>query len=117
MGQSLAPDPVADSFLACLKTARHETWPFDYWLLDKALSEQDCDDIAKLPRIKMLGKKAPLLVVDGAYRGRGGTIKDARMLAIVCPLDGATVFVKMLGPRKAVMQHEPAFRSFCSSMK
>jgi hypothetical protein len=49
MAEQTFSDPVAESFLACLKTARHETWPFDYWLLDKALSEQDCDDIAKLP--------------------------------------------------------------------
>ncbi len=76
------------------------------------------DDIVKLPHLEMLGTKAPLLVVDGAYRGmRGETIKDARMLAIVCTLDGATVFVKMLGPRKAVAQQEAAFRSFCLSMK
>ncbi len=42
-------DPVVESFLACLMNARHETWPFDYWLLDNALPEQDCDDIANLP--------------------------------------------------------------------
>lgn len=40
---------VADTFLACLRSARHETLPFDYWLLDSALSEQDCDDIVNLP--------------------------------------------------------------------
>ena len=40
---------VADSFLECLNCARHETSPFDYWLLDTALPEKDCDDLAKLP--------------------------------------------------------------------
>jgi hypothetical protein len=42
-------DPVADAFLACLSGARHETSPFDYWLLDGPLPEGCCDDIANLP--------------------------------------------------------------------
>ena len=42
-------NPVVETFLTCLKNARHETWPFDYWLLDNALPDQDCDDIANLP--------------------------------------------------------------------
>lgn len=43
------PGPVADSFLACLRKARHETSPFDYWLLDNPLPEGCCDEIANLP--------------------------------------------------------------------
>ena len=46
---SEAPSPVADTFLACLAAARHETWPFDYWLLDGALPEADIDAITALP--------------------------------------------------------------------
>jgi hypothetical protein len=44
-----APDPVAEAFLACLRAARHETRPYDHWLLEGALPERDCDDIAALP--------------------------------------------------------------------
>lgn len=53
--QALSPagptssDPVADSFLDCLKSARHETAPFDHWLLENALPQGYCDDIANLP--------------------------------------------------------------------
>ena len=57
MEQSLASEPitqmaahgVARSFLACLKNARHETRPFDYWLLENPLPDGCCDDIAILP--------------------------------------------------------------------
>lgn len=42
-------NPVANSFLACLEGARHETRPFDYWLLEQPLPEGDCEDIAALP--------------------------------------------------------------------
>ena len=47
--EQTSSDPVATSFLACLKGARHETWPFDYWLLDNPLPDGHCDDIANLP--------------------------------------------------------------------
>ena len=42
-------DPVAASFLDCLSRARHETWPFDHWLLEDALPPGDCEAIADLP--------------------------------------------------------------------
>ena len=42
-------DAATGSFLACLRNARHETWPFDFWLLENPLPEGFCDDIANLP--------------------------------------------------------------------
>lgn len=44
-----AQAPAATSFLACLEAARHETRPFDYWLLENPLPDGYCDDIAILP--------------------------------------------------------------------
>ena len=46
--EPMPSDLVADSFLACLKNVRHETSPFDYWLLENPLPEGCCDDIANL---------------------------------------------------------------------
>jgi hypothetical protein len=40
---------VAASFLACLAGARHEAWPFDYWLLEDTLPPGDCAELANLP--------------------------------------------------------------------
>jgi hypothetical protein len=40
---------VARSFLRCLASSRHETWPFDYWLLDGALPQEDVEAILALP--------------------------------------------------------------------
>ncbi len=45
----MSSDPVVESFLPCLTNARHETSPFDYWLLENPLPEGYCDDIANLP--------------------------------------------------------------------
>lgn len=44
----LGANPVAETFLACLGRARHETKPFDYWLLKDALPEEDVDTILAL---------------------------------------------------------------------
>jgi hypothetical protein len=46
---SVSPDPVAESFLACLKAARRRTSPYDHWLLEGALPDGYCDEIAALP--------------------------------------------------------------------
>lgn len=43
------PYSVAETFLACLKRAKHETWPFDYWLLEGALPSEDVAAITELP--------------------------------------------------------------------
>ncbi len=42
-------NPVADAFLACLARATHVTAPYDYWLLQGALPDEDVTAIAALP--------------------------------------------------------------------
>lgn len=42
-------DAVAESFMTCLKNARHEKWPFDYWLLESALPKADVEEFLALP--------------------------------------------------------------------
>jgi len=42
-------NPVADAFLACLARSKHVTSPFDYWLLEGALPDEDVTAIAALP--------------------------------------------------------------------
>lgn len=45
----LTKTSVADQFLDCLSRSRHATQPFDYWLLDGALPEDDIDAVINLP--------------------------------------------------------------------
>lgn len=42
-------NPVAEAFLACLARSRHETWPYDHWLLTDALPSAEVDAVAALP--------------------------------------------------------------------
>ncbi|MCB1548502.1 MAG: 2OG-Fe(II) oxygenase [Hyphomicrobiaceae bacterium] len=42
-------EAVVQSFLSCLQRARHETKPFDFWLLEDALPIEDANGIVALP--------------------------------------------------------------------
>jgi hypothetical protein len=46
---SAGADVVSATFLRCLERARHETAPFDYWLLEGALPDSDVSAIVDLP--------------------------------------------------------------------
>jgi len=79
-----------------------------------ALSEAE---IAALPTLEVLGASSPILDVDGSFTSmRGESIDQARMLAIVCPLETHTVFVKMIGPADELATERPNFIAFCESL-
>lgn len=67
---TLAANPVAQSFLACLEKAQHVTKPFDYWLLKDALPPEDVEGILALP------VAAP---TDAEFSGRRETNNAQRM--------------------------------------
>ncbi len=62
--------PVAVQFLDCLSRARHETKPFDFWLLERALPAEDVEAISALPI------SAP---VDSVFNGRRETNNSQRV--------------------------------------
>lgn len=45
----LAKASIANHFLDCLAHSKHVSAPFDYWLLESALPENDVDAIVELP--------------------------------------------------------------------
>jgi hypothetical protein len=67
---TLTINPVTESFLSCLKRAKHVRQPFDYWLLQGALPDADVDAIANLPI------PPPLDIV---FNGRRETNNSSRM--------------------------------------
>jgi hypothetical protein len=75
------------------------------------------EDVAKLPKISMLGKDAPLVETAGAYQGMMGEAKPGFLLiGTVCELDGQSVFVKMIGPEGVVKEQRDKFIAFCGSL-
>ena len=49
MDQMIAPNGVADRFLACLSASQRRIEPFKYWLLDEPLPSRTIDGIVGLP--------------------------------------------------------------------
>ena len=57
-----AANPVADSFLACLERSKHVASPFDFWLLEKPLPDEDAAAIAEAvsrPNMRFVEVKRP----------------------------------------------------------
>jgi hypothetical protein len=76
------------------------------------------EELAALPRVAMLGRLAPMIRIEGDYRGmRGDTIPGAVMLGAVCELEGETLFVKLLGPQAEVDARADELVAFCQGLR
>jgi len=75
-------------------------------------------EIAALPRWPVLGTDAVAVEASGPYASMGGgTIDDALLLGVVCPMEGRTFFVKMTGSRAALEAERERFKAFCLSLR
>lgn len=76
------------------------------------------DEFAGLERIPMLEGTALTLEIEGPYQGMGSAaIDDALMLGVIRELPERTVFVKMIGDRDALTDHQGTFYEFCQSIR
>jgi len=76
------------------------------------------DEVAELDTVTLLGATAPLVAIDGAYRGMlGETLDDARLLGAIHIGSTRSVFVKLIGERAAVHAERAAFEEFCRSLE
>lgn len=64
-------------------------------------------EVAALPRIDVLGRKALLVEIEGPSNA---------MLAVVCELGSHSVFVRMSGPRESVKAERERFLEFVRSL-
>jgi len=87
------------------------------WRSQMGADELDSDELDALPRVPMLGDLAPMMRVEGSFRGMGREIDDAVLIGAIAELDGETVFVKMIGPRPEVEDAQAAFGPFCRSLR
>ena len=76
------------------------------------------EEIAALPRWPVLGAEAAVVEAAGPYTSMGGgTMDDALLLGVVCPMGGDTLFVKMTGTRAALEAERGRFQAFCLSLR
>lgn len=74
------------------------------------------EEISALPRISVLDREAVLVEMEGLPSGQGGAETVPMVLGLVCPLDEATLFVKMTGPASELRGEKGHFLSFVSSL-
>jgi hypothetical protein len=90
----------------------------DRWYTQMGAEPLSEAELEALETVRILGLDAPVVDVQGAYRGMGGeTVPDARLLGAVVPLDGRTLFIKLIGPSAEVASERDAFLALCKSLR
>lgn len=89
------------------------------WRSQMGLQDLAAAELAKLPKLAVLGHEATLVELSGKLSDSmtNRTIEKARFLGVICPLEGWTLFVKMTGPEAEVTTQKEAFLSFCKSLR
>jgi hypothetical protein len=87
------------------------------WRLQMGASAATPEELAALPRIPCLGQESALLSMGGNFRGLGSKEQDeAYLFGVACPLEGRTLFVKMMGPESVISPERERFIAFCASL-
>ncbi|MDA0577933.1 MAG: hypothetical protein O3B24_07535 [Verrucomicrobia bacterium] len=74
-------------------------------------------ELEALPTIRLLGQDAPLLELDGAYRGMGAEAQaGSKLLGSLAVANGRTYFVKMVGPAAEIDAQRDAYLALCASL-
>ena len=88
------------------------------WMLQMGQKELSPAEIAALPSLDVLGKKATMVTIGGKFVGMGeANVEGAMMYALVCERPNDVVFVKMTGPAKEMKGEKEAFEAFCKSLR
>lgn len=79
----------------------------------------DAAAIAALPKVSILTVDATVVDAKGDFGGGMGAkaIVDAQLVGAIATVPGATLFVKMLGPRSVVAAERENFLAFCKSLR
>lgn len=76
------------------------------------------EELAALPTLNVLGRETPFVTIAGAYTGMSGEERPGYLMyGMVCPLEGETVFAKMIGPEAQMRAEADRFAAFCESLR
>jgi hypothetical protein len=75
-------------------------------------------ELDALETVQVLGNDAKLIEIAGNFTDmQGNKVESAGLLGVVCPLEGAMLFVKMTGPFDVIEQEKDRFVAFCESLR
>ena len=81
----------------------------DLWAQQMKATPLTDEQVAALPRIKVLGGDALVVTIEGTWKDKPGSM----LLGMVLPRPGQSVFVKMTGPADEVRGVRERFQAFC----
>lgn len=88
------------------------------WRDQFGLGPLTADAIAALPTVPMAGGTGTIVEAAGSFSAMGSTPQaDQGLLGAVCPLPTKMLFVKMIGPRAAVVAERERFVALCRSLR
>jgi len=88
------------------------------WVGQLGLTPPSAEEVAALPKVKVLGVDSPLLEATGEFTGMSSAapVPDTTLYGVVCVLEDRAIFVKMLGPSAEVLAERERFAVFLASM-
>lgn len=88
------------------------------WRKQMSLPPEADAAIASLPRLRVLGRDAVRVELDGTYVGMGGGsgVPNAKLVGLVVELPAAVLFLKMTGPAATVSAQTPRFLALAASL-
>lgn len=92
---------------------------FNRWMAQMGRPAMATGEFETLPTIEIFGRPAPAIQVEGVYTGMGAAPREGcALLGSIAPApNGATAFVKMIGPAGTVRDERANFEAFCGSLK
>lgn len=87
------------------------------WRRQFGLPPYTAEQLRDLPTVRLLGREATLIDLEGDYAGMGAQIEGARMLAAHVSFPAFGVSVKLIGPKEAVDAARPGFLAFVRSLR
>lgn len=88
------------------------------WRRQMGVEPASAAELGDLPHVEVLGAPAVLVDVRGTFRGMSGpSIAGARLLGIIVPQGGQSVFLKLIGPAEEVEAEREAFLAFAKSLR
>lgn len=116
---SPAGDPDAECYVALLPSdGGGIVANVNRWLDQVGLEPISEEEAADLPRRAFFGGAAVLVDCEGVYTGMGGPEREGwRLLGLILPIGGQTLFVKMTGPAELLAAEMEGFDAFCASVR
>ncbi len=118
MNLRIAGNPQTECYLTVFQGGGSLRDNIDRWCQQMGRDPLPDEELAALPKAKLLGMEGVRFEIDGNFDGgmSSSAVEDARMVVYVLPLGGATVFLKATGPRELLIAEAENLNNFVDGL-